>query len=152
MPENEPKINLEILPKKKLTVDVDRRKFMGNGMSLGALTLLTGCDISDNDTVQKMFAQVSRWNNFVQGELFSGTKLAPEYPESMAVKDFRYNAWYHAPDAPVISATLPSRERATPARVLAIFRTLTETPHPRNPRRSLCSLAANEPHAKSGRR
>jgi DMSO/TMAO reductase YedYZ molybdopterin-dependent catalytic subunit len=105
MPENEPKINLEILPKKKLTVDVDRRKFMGNGMSLGALTLLTGCDISDNDTVQKMFAQVSRWNNFVQGELFSGTKLAPEYPESMAVKDFRYNAWYHAPDAPVISAT-----------------------------------------------
>jgi DMSO/TMAO reductase YedYZ molybdopterin-dependent catalytic subunit len=88
----------------KLVVDVDRRKFLQNGMSLGALTLLTGCDISDNDMVQKMFARVSRWNNFVQEELFSGTKLAPEYPESMAVKDFRYNAWYHANQAPLLSA------------------------------------------------
>jgi DMSO/TMAO reductase YedYZ molybdopterin-dependent catalytic subunit len=103
MPENEKKQSIVILPKKKFTVDVDRRKFMGNSMSLGALTLLTGCDISDNDTVQKMFGQLARWNNFVQEELFSGTHLALEYPESMAVKDFRYNAWYHAPDAPVIN-------------------------------------------------
>jgi DMSO/TMAO reductase YedYZ molybdopterin-dependent catalytic subunit len=88
----------------KLMVDVDRRKFLRNGMSLGALTLLTGCDISDNDVVQQMFGQVSRWNNFVQEALFRGTKLAPEYPEQMAVKDFRYNAWYQAPLAPVISA------------------------------------------------
>jgi len=75
-----------------------------SGLSLGALTLLTGCDISDNDTVQAMFAKVSRWNSFVQSELFSSTRLAPEYPESAAVKDFRYNAWYHAPLAPRISA------------------------------------------------
>jgi DMSO/TMAO reductase YedYZ molybdopterin-dependent catalytic subunit len=88
----------------KLPVDVDRRKFLRNGMSLGALTLLTGCDISDNDVVQRMFARVSRWNSFVQEELFSGTRLAPEYPESAAVKNFRYNAWYHAPLAPVIKA------------------------------------------------
>jgi DMSO/TMAO reductase YedYZ molybdopterin-dependent catalytic subunit len=89
----------------KLLVDVDRRKFIRNGMSLGALTLLTGCDISDNDLVQNMFARVSRWNNFVQEGLFNSTRLAPEYPESMAVKDFRYNAWYHAPLAPVIEAS-----------------------------------------------
>jgi DMSO/TMAO reductase YedYZ molybdopterin-dependent catalytic subunit len=93
MPENE-------IPK----LDIDRRKFTGSGLSLGALTLLTGCDISDNDSVQAMFAKVSRWNNFVQGALFSGTHFAPEYPESMAVKDFRYNAWYRYPQAPVISA------------------------------------------------
>jgi len=91
-------------PNKKNVLDVDRRKFVGNGMSLGALTLLTGCDISDNDLVQKMFAKVSRWNTFVQESLFSGTHLAPEYPESMAVKDFRYNAWYHYDQAPILSA------------------------------------------------
>jgi DMSO/TMAO reductase YedYZ molybdopterin-dependent catalytic subunit len=51
-----------------------------------------------------MFAKVSRWNTFVQESLFSGTRLAPEYPEAMAVKDFRYNAWYHFNDAPVLSA------------------------------------------------
>jgi hypothetical protein len=72
--------------REKPIFDVDRRKFLGKGMSLGALTLLTGCDISDNDVVQAMFARVSRWNNFVQESLFSGTRLAPEYPESMAVK------------------------------------------------------------------
>ena len=80
----------------------DRRKLLLSGMSLGALTLLTGCDISDSDAVQKMFAAMSRWNNFVQAELFSGTTLAPEYPESLAVKDFRYNAWYQPPLAPVL--------------------------------------------------
>jgi DMSO/TMAO reductase YedYZ molybdopterin-dependent catalytic subunit len=90
---------------KKPKLDVDRRKFVGSGLSLGALTLLTGCDISDNDVVQTMFAKVSRWNNFVQEALFSGTRLAPEFPESMAVKNFRYNAWYEYPLAPVISAS-----------------------------------------------
>ena len=111
MPENNKKTSVLLAPAKptierpKLLVDVDRRNFLRNGISLGALTLLTGCDISDNDVVQQMFARVSRWNNFVQEELFSGTKLAPEYPESMAVKDFRYNAWYQAPLAPVIQAS-----------------------------------------------
>jgi hypothetical protein len=38
----------------------------GGGLSLGALTLLTGCDLSDHDTVQ-----------------------APHFPEAIAVKDFR---------------------------------------------------------------
>ncbi len=84
--------------------DIDRRRLLSRGLSLGALTLLTGCDISDDDTVQKMFAVVSRWNNLVQGGLFGGTRLAPEYPASMAVADFRYNAWYHADQAPVLDA------------------------------------------------
>jgi DMSO/TMAO reductase YedYZ molybdopterin-dependent catalytic subunit len=110
MPENNKKTKIILAPVKSMferpkhLVDIDRRRFLRNGMSLGALTLLTGCDISDNDVVQQMFARVTHWNTFVQEELFSGTKLAPEYPESMAVKDFRYNAWYEAPLAPVIKA------------------------------------------------
>ena len=82
--------------------DLDRRRLLGGGLSLGALTLLTGCDISDDDTVQRVLAGFSRWNDQVQAALFGGTKLAPEFPEAMAVKDFRYNAWYGPEKAPVV--------------------------------------------------
>lgn len=111
MPKNEKKNGIVLPPDKPgierptFLADVDRRKFIRNGMSLGALTLLTGCDISDDDVVQQMFARVSRWNNFVQEQLFSDTKLAPEYPESMAIKNFRYNAWYGPRLAPIIKAS-----------------------------------------------
>jgi len=83
---------------------LDRRRLLRGGMSLGSLTLLTGCDLSDTDAVQSMLAKVSAWNDRVQAALFSETRLAPEFPESMAVKDFRYNAWYPAEDAPNLKA------------------------------------------------
>jgi len=40
---------------------LDRRRLLRGGMSLGALTLLTGCDLSDTDAVQSMLAKVSAW-------------------------------------------------------------------------------------------
>ena len=36
----------------------------------------------------------------MQAALFSPTRLAPDFPEGMAVKDFRYNAWYGPDKAP----------------------------------------------------
>lgn len=72
-----------------------RRQF-----SLGALTLLTGCDLSDSDSVQRALAWFSRWNDRVQAALFNPDRLAPTFPESAAVKDFRYNAWYSPEKAP----------------------------------------------------
>lgn len=84
--------------------DFDRRRLLRGGMSLGALTLLTGCDVSDNDAVQRALAAVSRWNDRVQAALFSGTRLAPTFAESEAVRDFRYNAWYGPEKAPALDA------------------------------------------------
>jgi DMSO/TMAO reductase YedYZ molybdopterin-dependent catalytic subunit len=83
-------------------LDLRRRQLFGRGLSLGALTLLTGCDISDDDTVQRVLAGMSRWNDRVQAALFGGTRLAPEFAEELAVKDFRYNAWYGPEKAPVV--------------------------------------------------
>ena len=83
-----------------MTLDLNRRRLLGGGLSLGALTLLTGCDVSDDDAVQKVLATFSRWNDRVQAALFNGQKLAPTFPEAMAVKDFRYNAWYGPEKAP----------------------------------------------------
>jgi DMSO/TMAO reductase YedYZ molybdopterin-dependent catalytic subunit len=85
-------------------MSLDRRALLRSGMSLGALTLLTGCDLSDNDTVQGILAKFSAWNDRVQAALFNPNKLAPTFPESAAVKDFRYNAWYGPQNAPALDA------------------------------------------------
>src|SRR5690349_22332825 len=85
---------------KRGTMIIARRKFLQRSFSLGALTLLTGCDLSDNDAVQTVLARFSEWNDRVQAALFSTRRLAPTFPESMAVKDFRYNAWYSRDKAP----------------------------------------------------
>lgn len=84
--------------------ELERRRLLRGGLSLGALTLLTGCDISDNDAVQRALAAVSSWNDRVQAALFSETRLAPTFDERLAVKNFRYNAWYPADKAPKLNA------------------------------------------------
>jgi DMSO/TMAO reductase YedYZ molybdopterin-dependent catalytic subunit len=85
-------------------MSLDRRALLRGGMSLGALSLLTGCDLSDNDAVQGMLARFSAWNDRVQAALFNPNKLAPTFSESEAVKDFRYNAWYGPENAPALGA------------------------------------------------
>jgi DMSO/TMAO reductase YedYZ molybdopterin-dependent catalytic subunit len=93
-----------------------RRKLLRGGLSLGALTLLTGCDLSDNDAVQGVLARFSAWNDRVQAALFSDSRLAPTFPERLAVKDFRYNAWYGAEKAPRLD---PADYRLTLAGMIA---------------------------------
>jgi DMSO/TMAO reductase YedYZ molybdopterin-dependent catalytic subunit len=83
---------------------VGKRGLLRGGLSLGALTLLTGCDISDQDSVQSALAFFSRWNDRVQAALFSDQRLAQTFPESEAVKDFRYNAWYGPDKAPRLNS------------------------------------------------
>jgi DMSO/TMAO reductase YedYZ molybdopterin-dependent catalytic subunit len=85
-------------------MSLDRRALLRGGMSLGALTLLTGCDLSDNDAVQGILARFSAWNDRVQAALFNPNRLAPTFPASKAVKDFRYNAWYGPENAPALDA------------------------------------------------
>ncbi len=82
---------------------VGRRRLLGRGLSLGALTLLTGCDLSDDDTVQTALHAVSRWNDRVQAALFSDTTLAPVYPVSRAVKDFKFNAFFGPQNSPMLN-------------------------------------------------
>jgi hypothetical protein len=79
---------------------LDRRRVLGKTTSLGALTLRTGCDITDDDAVQRVLAGFSAWKNRVQSALFSSTRLAPTFSDLLAVKDFRYNAWYGPERAP----------------------------------------------------
>ncbi len=82
-----------------------KRRMLRGGLSLGALTLLTGCDLSDDDSVQRVLARFSRWNDRVQAAIFGQHRLAPTFPDAMAIKDFRYNAWYGADQAPRLGTT-----------------------------------------------
>jgi DMSO/TMAO reductase YedYZ molybdopterin-dependent catalytic subunit len=103
IPSRRPDRNL-IAPRKEIA-QLERRLFLRQGLSLGALTLLSGCDITDVDAVQKVLWTMSRWNDKVQGVLFNPNKLAPEYPESAITKPFPFNAFYSQAEAPIVDGT-----------------------------------------------
>jgi hypothetical protein len=44
----------------KLMPEVSRRRFLSGGASLGALTLLTGCEVSDSVSAENLLTHVSR--------------------------------------------------------------------------------------------
>ena len=71
-----------------------RRLFLKRGLSLGGLSLLTGCAITDNDSVQTVLTAASRFNDRMQAALFDPALLAPTYPESMITRPFPFNAFY----------------------------------------------------------
>ncbi len=74
--------------------DIDRRKVLRGALSLGALTLLTGCDVSEETHVQSVLRAVSGWNDKVQSAIFRPNHLAPTYSEARVVKPPRFNAFY----------------------------------------------------------
>lgn len=90
----------ELISRSQAARGIERRLLLKQGLSLGALTLLTGCDVTNQDSVQRALAAVSRWNDRVQAALFGLDRLVPTYPEDEAVKDFRYNAFFPEDDAP----------------------------------------------------
>jgi DMSO/TMAO reductase YedYZ molybdopterin-dependent catalytic subunit len=73
---------------------MERRLFLRQGLSLGALTMLSGCAISDGEAVQTVLARISGWNDDVQAWLFDPSRLAPEFPESRITRPFPFNAYY----------------------------------------------------------
>ena len=71
-----------------------RRLFLQRSLTLGGLSLLTGCAIVDEDSVETALMNVSQFNDKVQGWLFDPKLLAPTYPESMITRPFPFNAYY----------------------------------------------------------
>ena len=86
--------------------DINRRSVLRGAISLGALTLLTGCDVSEEDPVQKVLRAVSAWNDRVQAAIFRPDHLAPTFSAAQVVKPPRFNAYYDIEDVkPVDGAT-----------------------------------------------
>ena len=84
----------------KLLPEPSRRFFLRGAGSLGALAVLSGCDIIDGDTSEVALRVVSRFNDRVQAWLFNPNALAPEYPESAITRPFPFNGYYSQDEAP----------------------------------------------------
>ena len=81
-----------------------RRLFLQRSLSLGGLSLLTGCSVVNEDKVEDVLRHVSRFNDRFQAWLFDPNKLAPTYPESMITRPFPFNAFYSQEEAPAVDA------------------------------------------------
>ncbi len=81
-----------------------RRMFLRHTLTLGGLSLLTGCAIVDEDSAEPALMRVSRFNDTVQGWLFNPKLLAPTYPESMITRPFPFNAYYDEDEVPQVDA------------------------------------------------
>jgi DMSO/TMAO reductase YedYZ molybdopterin-dependent catalytic subunit len=81
---------------------VERRLLLKSSLSLGALTMLTGCNLADGDMVDRALFAMSRFNDQVQALLFSPAVMAENFPRSRITKPFRFNAFYDEDDVPDI--------------------------------------------------
>ena len=74
--------------------DVERRLMLKGGLSLGLLTLLTGCSPENDKEVDAALRAVSSWNDRVQALIFDPNKLAPTYRRDQVLKPPRFNAFF----------------------------------------------------------
>ena len=88
-----------------LVADINRRNVLRGALSLGALSFLTGCDVSDSSAVRSMLLAVSAWNDRVQEFMFRPNHLAPTFSEAQVRKPPRFNAYYPLEDVRPVDAT-----------------------------------------------
>src|SRR3979490_745569 len=86
----------------KAMPDPARRRFIAGGASFGALTTLTGCNVTDSFSAEEMLKQISKFNDGVQAFIFNPDALAPTFPESAITRPFPFNGYYDQDDAPHI--------------------------------------------------
>jgi DMSO/TMAO reductase YedYZ molybdopterin-dependent catalytic subunit len=77
-----------------------RRLFGRQLLTLGGIALLSGCDLSNDKSVNAALRRISFFNDDVQAFLFDPKKLAPTYPESMVTRPFPFNAFYDIDEVP----------------------------------------------------
>ena len=84
-------------------IKLERRLFLKQTLSLGALAMLTGCDTSDPSVTDRILWAMSRWNDATQAAIFNPNKPAPVYAESDITDPFPFNAYYSEQRAPEVA-------------------------------------------------
>ena len=90
---------------KPLIRSIERRGLIRGGLSLGALAMLTGCDVRRPEAVESALLAISRFNDGAQALLFDPNKLAPTYPPSMILRPPKFNAYYDVMDVKPVNGT-----------------------------------------------
>ncbi|MHC6226180.1 molybdopterin-dependent oxidoreductase [Pseudomonas sp. X10] len=92
---------LQLEPSQRLQLEnIQRRHFLRGGLTVGAMAMLSGCNLQDGDQVDRVLWAMSRWNDRVQAWLFNGQKLAPSYTKAQITTPFPFNAFYGEDDIP----------------------------------------------------
>jgi DMSO/TMAO reductase YedYZ molybdopterin-dependent catalytic subunit len=73
---------------------INRRKLLRGSLTLGALTMLTGCDVTNQRQVWGALTAISHFNDRVQAAIFSQDRLAPTYTEAEVIRPPRFNAFF----------------------------------------------------------
>lgn len=73
---------------------VERRRLLRGALSMGALTMLTGCNLADDDAVDRVLWAMLRFNDRVQAALFSDTRLAATFSPAEITRPPKFNAYY----------------------------------------------------------
>ncbi|BCF92169.1 molybdopterin-dependent oxidoreductase [Paraburkholderia sp. PGU16] len=81
-----------------------RRLFGKRILTLGGLALLSGCDLTNDKSVNNLLRTMSSFNDDAQARLFDRSKLAPTYPDSMITRPFPFNAFYDIDQVPEVEA------------------------------------------------
>jgi DMSO/TMAO reductase YedYZ molybdopterin-dependent catalytic subunit len=84
--------------------DPARRMLGRRILTLGGLAMLSGCNLSNDKSVNTMLRRMSSFNDSVQALLFDPNKMAPTYPESMITRPFPFNAFYDIDEVPEVDA------------------------------------------------
>lgn len=71
-----------------------RRSFLRSALTLGGLSMLTGCVLDDSASINTALGRISQLNDSAQAWLFDPNRLAPTYPDSMITRPFPFNAYY----------------------------------------------------------
>jgi DMSO/TMAO reductase YedYZ molybdopterin-dependent catalytic subunit len=100
------------LDRRSLEIDVrrelempSRRRFNRRILTRGGLTMLTGCTLVDDASVNDFLVKVSRMNDRVQAWLFDPKRLAPTYTEADLTRPFPFNAFYSMAEVPHVDAS-----------------------------------------------
>jgi DMSO/TMAO reductase YedYZ molybdopterin-dependent catalytic subunit len=91
-----------MLERTKPILNIERRLFMKQTLSLGALAMLTGCADTEQTPVDRILAAMSKWNDTAQAALFDPNKLAPVYTEADITDPFPFNAFYSEDEVTVV--------------------------------------------------
>lgn len=93
---------LERLTHANPSMDTSKRNFLRRSLTLGGLSMLTGCALIDEVSVESALTRISRFNDEAQAWLFDPNRLAPTYPDSMITRPFPFNAFYSEDEVPEI--------------------------------------------------
>jgi DMSO/TMAO reductase YedYZ molybdopterin-dependent catalytic subunit len=84
---------------------LERRGLIRGGVSLGALVMLAGCDVTRPESIEYALLKISQFNDSVQALLFDPNKLARTYPASMILRPPKFNAYYDVMDVKPVDGT-----------------------------------------------